>query len=274
MKYSERLISRELRKWSDITADPLWYRQIGPERTSFAEPRRPKTLPRIASAGILAASGVELKYREPAKQSPKHVLYLVFEELLATNQVALAARGEGIDWDSERRPVDKIIIHHSRNSRKTRSDYHSAMELLRIYAPVYNHPEGDDQARIAERPLMHSGHFNELHDRQVFWIYHWFVRPDGLATRYLSDHQTGWQAGDWAVNCSSVAICIDDDLSVKSPSRAVLDATAHVIEQNYDHLNIGPETVLGHNEVRSDLDCPGDKFLPRWKGLLLERLGA
>ena len=274
MKYTERLMSRELRKWSDITADPYWYQSIGPEKLQFTNPKKFIILPRMLGASALTLLGAEIEGKSPTKKEPKHTLYLTFEELLANDQVSLGSLEEGCyNWDSERKDLNKIVIHHSRSPEPMRSHYLSAMELLRLYVPVYNFPDEADRNRpgVVGKPV-YSGHYDSS-DHQGFWIYHWMVTPNGESTRYLEDNETGWHAGKWDVNCSSAGICIDDDISHSSPTAESLEGIADVIRNNYGHLNIGPETVIGHNEIRN-LACPGDQFLPQWKGKLLEMLGA
>ncbi len=266
-------MGRQVRQWAEVTADPYWYRQIGSERHLYARPRQLSSVLRLANATLLAVGDVELNGRQPAKSHPKHVTYLAFEELLATRQVSMAPVGEGVDWDRERQPVDRIVLHHSKSPQPTRPGYHSAMELLRLYVPEYARPPEDDAPRIAAQPLMHSGH-QDSDGNQVFWIYHHMVGADGQPTRYLRDDETGWQAGNWDVNCSSVAVCIDGDLSHRPPSIAELEGVKHIITSNYDDVNIHPNTLLGHNEVNSKTPCPGPDFLPAWKGQLLEMLGA
>lgn len=270
---TDRVLSREVRKWGEITADPLWYKALGKEELAFADFSHPKLLPRIGATAISPLKP-EIKGKQATKKAPHHLLYLIFEELLETEQVQLGTSKNSYNWDSERQKVDKIIIHHSKSPEPMRSHYLSAMELLRLYAPVYKNPDQTDRNRGITGQPIYSGHYDNV-NRQGFWIYHWLVGPDGRTVRYLNDEQTGWQAGDWNVNCQSVAICIDDDVSNRSPSSTELDGVAEVIRSNYSHLDIGPHTVLGHNEVRPrPTNCPGSEFLPLWKGQLLQMLQA
>ena len=80
------------------------------------------------------------------------------------------------------------------------------------------------------------------------------------------------QAGDWEVNCRSVAICIDDDLSISEPTDVILEAVAELIKDNYS--NVPRENILGHREVNLKTECPGNLFLgPNgWKDKFLKIL--
>lgn len=271
VKYPEKLMARERRAWQELTADPLWYRQLGRERFNFADLRHPRIWPRVVGAAALSAANVQGE-RSPVKNTPKHWLYFILEELLANQEVALGDSSNSYNWDSERRPLSKVIIHHSKSPQPTRSHYHSAMELLRIYAPVYNHPSPGDRQHTLGKPIF-SGHYDHT-GVQGFWIYHWMVRGDGSPSRWLADDQTGWQAGNWGVNSESVAICLDADLSAAQPSESALQSAAEILATQYHMLDLGPDTVLGHNEINSRTACPGQKFLPSWKGRLLSLAGA
>jgi N-acetyl-anhydromuramyl-L-alanine amidase AmpD len=106
----------------------------------------------------------------------------------------------------------------------------------------------------------------------VFWPYHWFVREDGRVERLLKDHEIGWQAGDWDINCRSVAICFDGDYENSRPSDIELHAAAKIIKENYSQVS--RERIFGHREVNPKTTCPSNLFLSEdgkrgWKEDLL-----
>jgi N-acetyl-anhydromuramyl-L-alanine amidase AmpD len=102
----------------------------------------------------------------------------------------------------------------------------------------------------------------------VFYAYHWLVREDGSSERLLLDGETGWQAGDWNVNCRSVAIALDANLEHTSPPDAMLAEAARILREHYPDVAAG--RVLGHREVNPRTTCPGGAFLGGWKRRLLE----
>jgi N-acetyl-anhydromuramyl-L-alanine amidase AmpD len=113
------------------------------------------------------------------------------------------------------------------------------------------------------RPIF-SGH--ERDDKQVFWPYHWLIRNDGHAERLLSDSEIGWHAGNWDINCRSIAIALDNAYEKGRPSDLVLWAVAALIVNRYEQVPI--TRVLGHREVNERTTCPSELFLsgPAGKG--------
>ena len=89
---------------------------------------------------------------------------------------------------------------------------------------------------------------------------------DGTVERLLNDNEIGWHAGDWKVNCHSVAICLDNDFENAAPSNSVLSAVAKLIKTHYPHTHI-----LGHREINPQTTCPGNLFLPDWKKKLIQK---
>jgi N-acetyl-anhydromuramyl-L-alanine amidase AmpD len=118
---------------------------------------------------------------------------------------------------------------------------------------------------------IYSGHFDK-DKKPVFYGYHWLVREDGMGERLLPDEATGWHAGNWEVNCESIGICVDDDLTSKQPSEAVIAGIADIIRRHYSTIIVpGEDMVIGHNEVTKTV-CPGNEFLDGWKQTILDRL--
>ena len=199
-------------------------------------------------------------------------IYDIFEQKLLEGGVALGVSGK--KWDADRKPIDTVVIHHTAGKPGMRLSYLSAVELLRLYAPAYFDHGGAD-ADIAGQPIC-SGHFRE--GRQIFWPYHWLVRSDGTCERLLEDHEIGWHSGKWSVNCRSLAICFDKDLTGSRPSEVMLTTVAKIIrDARKQYPQISLENIIGHREVSSKTTCPSELFLTTriqkgWKGDLLAKV--
>lgn len=193
----------------------------------------------------------------------KREAYALIERNLKEGTIPLAESGE--DFDQERRPIDTIVIHHTKNPSGMTLDRLNAMHLLRLYAAYYGVDEN-----LRGQPI-YSNHFRD--GRQVFYGYHWLVRQDGHCERLLEDEQIGWHSGCWHVNTRSIAIAIDDDLTDSQPDHKVLSAIATLIKANY--AGVPPHLVIGHCEVLANskvIDNPGKLFLSYWKQKLLDLL--
>lgn len=208
---------------------------------------------------------VEKSTGEKNKDHIKEKMYGLVEGALSKGTLPLASRGE--DLDKERRPIDTVIIHHTKNQPGMTLARLNAMQLIRIYGMYYADPTDPQEKYFKGLPVW-SNHFYGV--KQVFWGYHWFIREDGKAERILEDHYVGWHAGNWNINTRSIGICIDDDLSHKSPSKPILTSIAEIIRQKYPSVSV--ERVLGHGEVNDRTLCPGDKFIDGWKDELRTRL--
>lgn len=255
---AERSELGELSQLREMVQEPLWYEKV----TKF---RRARSL---GIVGVRAAlHGLTSESMRQAAKNARQKTYEHFEQLLAEGVVKLGDTGP--NWDEERAPIDQIIIHHTSGKPGVRLSLLDAMHLLRLYVPVYQNPSADVADQLKGKPI-YSGHFDQ-DGQQVFRAYHWLVRQDGAAERLLDDDNIGWHAGNWNVNCQSVAICIDDDLTEDSPTPDALESVAQIIEDHYSQLAISPDTIRGHNEVVNTA-CPGPTFKDGWKNQLLERL--
>lgn len=259
MTYADRLVEKEVERLRPVVAEPLWHKEI------FKESRARKI-----GKGVLFAALGGLKMTKDVKAEIKELRESAYERLLAEGAVYV---GDVVyDWDSERRPVDTVVIHHTSRPPGITKERLEAIHLERVYVPVYARPVRSDIDKGIKDVPLYSGH---VHDgRQVFQIYHWLVRNDGQAERLLDDHEIGWQAGRWDVNRRSVGICIDDDLEHKSPTGATLEGVARIIKEHYSDIESHPETIIGHREVGGPVHttCPGERFLPSWKNRLLKLL--
>lgn len=182
-----------------------------------------------------------------------------FEDVLGKGEVAFG--GPDSEMDAQRQPIRQVVIHHS----KRKPGYYSlvrlnAVHLLNLYVPqfVQRVRSGGDKAE----PIS-SNHY--MGGKMVFYAYHWWVEADGTVTRLLPDEAIGWHAGNWEVNCSSVAICINDDLTDKAPTEAALASVRRIMDEHYGGWGL---EVLGHREANPKTACPGNTFLDGWKEAL------
>ena len=231
-------------KWEKAIQNPDWYLRLLPDYKRLIKKLE--------------------KSDKATKDNFKEKVYNFFEKHLAQKSIVLGTTGT--NWDSERRPVDTIVIHHTKNSPGITWQRLNAMQLLRIYAIYYSSPT-EAERQIKGKPI-YSNHFRN--DQQVFYTYHWLVRMDGSIERLLDDHQIGWQAGNWDVNCRSIGICLDNDFESSTPSEGVLNSVGKLIKQYYP--DIKPDKILGHREVNSKTTCPGNVFLTSWKSVLLSKI--
>ena len=200
----------------------------------------------------------------------KEQVYGFFEKQLSLNNITLGISGK--NQDKDRKPIDTIIIHHTKNSPGLTPERLSAMELVRLYATYYASPTYEADSDFRGQPI-YSGHFRN--GKQVFWPYHWIVRQDGNVERLLLDNEIGWQAGNWDINCRSVAIVFDHNYIDSAPSTIELQAVANIIKNNYS--NVPKSNIFGHCEVKATTVCPSKLFLDHdgqrgWKHGLLDLL--
>jgi len=243
---------RMLSRWAPLLRDPRWYLTVVPELDRFRE-----TIKRESRNIRLAC---------------KETVYDFFEAHLRKGEIALGSNA--IDADRDRKLLDTVVIHHTSNPPGMRSERLSAIELIRLYAPYYAHPtQGADRHLRGES--ISSGHVRN--GGQVFWPYHWIIRHDGASERLLYDSEIGWHAGNWDINCRSIAIVLDNDYENSSPSGAELTAIASIIRRHYSGISLGG--ILGHQEVNPQTACPSALFLDSsghrgWKSKLIDSVAA
>lgn len=177
-------------------------------------------------------------------------------ELLESNQIALG--NSGSNWDEKRKAIKNIVIHHSSTPSNTPLQTINALGLIRLYAPVYS----KKNTKQFGRPLW-SNHF--YNGKPTFIAYHYIIEQDGTIHHILNDEQIGWHAGDWNINCNSIAICFLDELEEKKPTIKAIQSARKIIAKYPDCK------LLGHREVSKKTTCPGKLFLGEkgWKSLLL-----
>lgn len=228
------LVLRKLEAhWTRLLSGPAWYLSVLPELRRWE--------------GRLKQEPSEVQ------EACKKELYDFFERHLAAGHIALGTGGHRFDRD--RKPIDTIVIHHTSNPPGMQPIRLSAIELIRLYAPYFVQPDLEDRD-LRGRPIF-SGH--KRGGSEVFWPYHWIIRQDGKAERLLYDHEIGWHAGDWNVNCRSVAIALDDDLEWRRPSDLALASVAHIIATHYSNMPLA--RIVGHREVNPKTECPSNLFV-------------
>ncbi len=203
-------------------------------------------------------------------EKQKELIYDFFEEQTNLGNVAIDSKGKS--FDNERKLIDTIIIHHTSNLPGLSKERLSAIELVRLYAPQFagNGPTYNAHKEIKNTPI-YSGHWRG--GVQVFWPYHWMIRSDGTCERLLNDDEIGWQAGNWDINCRSIAICIDDDHEHSIPDKKELQVIADLIKNSYPQVS--KDRIFGHCEINKKTTCPSKLFLSieerrGWKDDLLD----
>lgn len=200
----------------------------------------------------------------------------IAQQPLAVQQAGLGYfhRDGTINWDADEARIDMVIIHHSAMYPEASWVEISDLQRESLYMPRYR---SSDPVPYLKGQSPHSGHFRAVNGEliEVFYAYQWFIRPNGTSERLLLDKDVGWQAGNWNVNCRSIAICFAGDYSQSKPAEEALDTCAKLIT---DYIKKFPaiklENVIGHREVNPKTICPGNDFLgpDGWKQILTEKV--
>ncbi len=212
----------------------------------------------------------ELEHLEQLKKElPKEEVEVLKEEVCSYIEDKLESKviqvnSGGPDWDSERKPIDTIIIHHTSRRGPVKLTRLNAKQMLLLYTPFFTKPSKENAG--IKGKAMWSGHF--MDGKQVFYAYHWLIRMDGSKERLLDDRYIGWHSGNWDINARSIAVCLDEDLEFTSPDTIVLQSVADLIKANYG--TVSAEKILGHREINKNSVCPGNRFLEGWKETLLK----
>ncbi len=216
-----------------------------------------------------------------------------FEGRLREDGVKLGNRVH--NWDKLRKPLDRMVIHHSAGPDDVSDWMFSAWGLTNIYAPDYhdNQKTGDlekdpDRDFLGEditREPIETSHFMWMSTdrvkrgilvpiserRQVAPSYHWKVNTNGEPGRMLEDEHLGFHAlgGN---NGSSIAVVLNGDFSGgKTPSEKALEAIVDIYMKYRDQIS--PDKIFGHRELPgNNTICPGDTFLDGWKPTLLKMI--
>lgn len=188
------------------------------------------------------------------RKAIKNQAYQIVEDALTSDIIFLGA--EGPDFDTERKPIDTVVIHHTSNPPGMSLNRLNTIQLIRIYGRYYNNPVSPKERDLKGKPIW-SGHFYQ--GKQVFWGYHWLIRENGETIRLLDDDKIGWHAGNWDINCRSIGICFDDDLIKKEPSIDALKSARRVVSKYKN------SKIIGHKDANPNTDCPGEPFYSTWE---------
>lgn len=246
------------------------------------EESKPKTNPKPKAKAVEPLKPPEAKRGEPIHFSAKdHDVKEYLEKSNPAASVWFKVSGDRwyIDWDADRRPFTTIVIHHSATGNDTTADQIEEIQKDRLYAPRYR---SESKSPFVKGLPVHSGHV--INGKERFIGYHHLVYSDGKVTTELSslvkikntwhiDH-VGWHAGNWVVNCSSVAICLVGDftkeivdpktkkhLGFEEPTDAQLRATAGLIVH---YRTFNPKATVTSHGDHAKTECPG-KTWPSWK---------
>uniref|UniRef100_A0A7C4M365 N-acetylmuramoyl-L-alanine amidase n=1 Tax=candidate division CPR3 bacterium TaxID=2268181 RepID=A0A7C4M365_UNCC3 len=199
----------------------------------------------------------------------KREIYHIVNEFYKQNKLYLGTSGE--NWDSERKPIEYIVLHHTSAPTNVSLSLLSTVQMIRLYVNQYLLKK--DKLKYSNDPVVYgqplwSNHFRKR--KMVFFAYHWLIRSDGSAQRLLQDNEIGWHAGSWPINCASIAICFSGNYENKMPDKKMLDSAVKIIKENYP--KVSKKNILGHGETKSEpTACPG-KCLGHIKKYIKERL--
>jgi len=236
-------------EWTEKIKGPLWYMEV------------PLFIEKLSKLRVKNES----KYRTIIKN-----VYSFFEKQLALGNVFLGNTSDV--WDIQRKKIDTIVIHHTHIGEKLTKDRLSAIELIRLYAPYFSNPYLGMDKHIKGKPIF-SGHLRN--NKQVFYPYHWIVRKNGEVEQLLFDNEIGWHAGNWEVNCRSVAIVLDGNYENSIPPEIQLNAVTDLIKEKYPMVK--KNMIVGHREVNLKTTCPSNLFLSEgervgWKDNLIRMI--
>lgn len=176
-------------------------------------------------------------------------------------------KGWWIDWDAERSEFKRIIIHHS----DTRPPDATPQQIESFTAQLYlKRYQLDEKAAGGNDPYVrwlpeHSNHVVNGKQRQI--AYHHLIYPDGRLTTELQPlvkingkwfvDMVGWHAGNWGINCESIAICLIGSFQDRDPSDKAIRALVGLITY-YREFN--PKVVVEPHSDHKQTDCPGNTW--------------
>jgi len=193
----------------------------------------------------------------------KKEIYHIVNEFYKNNKLYLGKSGE--DWDSERKPIKYIVLHHTSTAANISLSMLSTIQMIRLY--INRYLDKKTKPYVYGQPLW-SNHIRR--NKMVFFAYHWLIRPDGKIQRLLPDKAIGWHAGNWDINTRSIAICFAGDYENKMPNKKMLKAAVKIIKENYPYIK--KKNILGHGETRPEpTACPG-KYLGHIKKYIWDKL--
>ena len=188
----------------------------------------------------------------------RNLIVNVILKALKNNTLGIGNSGE--NFDKERKPIDTIIIHMTSTSSQKNDnprdlDYLNALDLIRLYASEYSREKNS----YFGKPIF-AGHY--YNNKQIFIPYHYLINPDGSYLNILKDEYIGWHAGNWNINCRSIAIAFVGNFINSKPSSKALVSAKDIIHK-YKDVNI-----FAHKEVTAKTECPGNRYIS-WKKELI-----
>ncbi len=138
-------------------------------------------------------------------------------------------------YDSERKKINLIVLHHTATSEKATWKEMSDIGKQRLY-----------------KDYSHSYHYDPITEKETFIAYHYLIYKDGSVRECLDDDDIGWHCGNWEKNTRSIGIAFVGNYVDQDPTSKQIESAADVIK-NYDHANL---EVLCHNEIIPTA-CPG-----------------
>lgn len=240
MEGEETKASAEKEQWKQELKHPDWY---------------------VRLENYLRQEIFPVEHDNPELVAKRNDFYLVVEEMLKNGQIPLAETGPNLD--SERQPINAVIIHHTEEDPNISLDRLNAIGFVRQYAQKYLDDDVYGNKGLRGQPIW-SGHFKD--GKMVFFAYHWLIRPDGKAERLLDDKYVARHAVQH--NPSTIGVAISGNYEHSTPPIEQIAAVAQIIKYNYSLVDVG--RILGHREVMEGRTCPGDKFLGGWKNTLID----
>ncbi len=122
-------------KWERLLPHPDWYLTVVPELEQIQR-------------------GYESK-SETEHDALKKELYDFFELHLKNGDIALEKNPP--NTDTERKPIDTIVVHHTSNPSGMSKDRLSGMELMRLYASYFYDPKIEADRHMKGKSI-YSGH--------------------------------------------------------------------------------------------------------------------
>lgn len=188
-----------------------------------------------------------------------------------------------IDWDAERKPFDTIVIHHSATTPNATAEEIESYNK-RVYERRYTFDEtqpGGDDPYVKGLKIVPNHVIISLEDEKKsetirltkdrFIAYHHLVYETGRVTTELQPlikrnnqwliDMVGWHAGNWPVNCQSIAICLVGNFQTQEPSLKQLEATAGLIRH---YVQFNPKLKIEPHRSIARTDCPGQSW-ERWR---------
>lgn len=171
-----------------------------------------------------------------------------------------------IDWDTERRPLKRLIIHHSVTTADASPEEIEGY-TRRLYTGRYSldaQAAGGNDPYVKGLPI-HSAHVVDGKER--FISYHHLVYPDGRVTTELQPvinikdewwvDMVGWHVGQWTINCESLGICLVGNYTASDPPEKATAALACLIAY---YKTLSPSLVVEPHKQYRATECPGNTW--------------